>query len=276
MRKGEACRIKMLTLPPKKMISKAKIKFIHSLELKKNRTAEGLFVAEGPKVVRELMRVASPRLVVACEAWLRENRPPTETEVLCVSDEELQKASLLKTPQQVIGVFPKFSTEEKNLKPIETEDLTLMLDGVQDPGNLGTIVRIADWFGIRRIICSLDTADVYNPKVVQSTMGSIARVRVEYGDLDVLLDALPANCPIYGTMLDGEDLFAHPSLVPHGVVVMGNEGRGLSLPIRKRIKQTLLIPSFPKGVETAESLNVAVATAIVCAELRRRGVAGNP
>jgi trmH family RNA methyltransferase len=276
MRKGEACRIKMLTLPPKKMISKAKIKFIHSLELKKNRTAEGLFVAEGPKVVRELMRVASPRLVVACEAWLRENRPPVETEVLCVSDEELQKASLLKTPQQVVGVFPKFSTEEKNLKPIETEDLTLMLDGVQDPGNLGTIVRIADWFGIRRIICSLDTADVYNPKVVQSTMGSIARVRVEYGDLDVLLDALPASCPIYGTMLDGEDLFAHPSLVPHGVVVMGNEGRGLSLPIRKRIKQTLLIPSFPKGVETAESLNVAVATAIVCAELRRRGVAGNP
>ncbi len=258
------------------MISKAKIKFIHSLELKKNRTAEGLFVAEGPKVVRELMRVASPRLVVACEAWLRENRPPAETEVLCVSDEELQKASLLKTPQQVVGVFPKFSTEEKNLKPIETEDLTLMLDGVQDPGNLGTIVRIADWFGIRRIICSLDTADVYNPKVVQSTMGSIARVRVEYGDLDVLLDALPASCPIYGTMLDGEDLFAHPSLVPHGVVVMGNEGRGLSLPIRKRIKQTLLIPSFPKGVETAESLNVAVATAIVCAELRRRGVAGNP
>ena len=258
------------------MISKAKIKFIHSLELKKNRTAEGLFVAEGPKVVRELMRVASPRLVVACEAWLRENCPPAETEVLCVSDEGLQKVSLLKTPQQVVGVFPKFSTEEKNLKPIETEDLTLMLDGVQDPGNLGTIVRIADWFGIRRIICSLDTADVYNPKVVQSTMGSIARVRVEYGDLDVLLDALPANCPIYGTMLDGEDLFAHPSLVPHGVVVMGNEGRGLSLPIRKRIKQTLLIPSFPKGVETAESLNVAVATAIVCAELRRRGVAGNP
>ena len=258
------------------MISKAKIKFIHSLELKKNRTAEGLFVAEGPKVVRELMRVALPRLVVACEAWLRENHPPAETEVLCVSDEELQKASLLKTPQQVIGVFPKFSTEEKNLKPIETEDLTLMLDGVQDPGNLGTIVRIADWFGIRRIICSLDTVDVYNPKVVQSTMGSIARVRVEYGDLNVLLNALPANCPIYGTMLDGEDLFAHPSLVPHGVVVMGNEGRGLSLPIRKRIKQTLLIPSFPKGVETAESLNVAVATAIVCAELRRRGVAGNP
>ena len=139
---------------------------------------------------------------------------------------------------------------------------------MQDPGNLGTIIRIADWFGIKTIYCSEDTVDAWNPKVVQATMGSIARINLIYIDLPELLDTLPDSFPVYGTLLDGEDIYQQP-LSENGLIIMGNEGNGISEAVRARINHRLLIPSFSQG-DTAESLNVAIATAITCSEFRRR------
>ena len=147
---------------------------------------------------------------------------------------------------------------------------SIALDGIQDPGNLGTIIRIADWFGIDTIYCSPDTADAYAPKVVQATMGSLARVHIIYTDLPALLDALPPTYPVYGTLLDGQDIYAQ-QLTPEGIIVMGNEGNGISAPVRQRVNRPLLIPCFRQG-DSAESLNVAVATAITCSEFRRNTV----
>ena len=160
-------------------ISKAKIKYIRALEAKKHRDAEGVFVAEGPKVVGELLAIMPAKMLVATPQWQAPVALHASTKLITVNDDELQKLSFMRAPQQVMAVFPKFSQHGDVLKNcVETNKLTLMLDGVQDPGNLGTIVRLADWFGIRHVVCSLDTADVYNPKVVQATMGSIARVKV--------------------------------------------------------------------------------------------------
>lgn len=150
-------------------ISKAKIKYIRALEAKKHRDAEGVFVAEGPKVVGELLATMPAKLLVATPQWQVPVALHASTELITVNDDELQKLSFMRAPQQVMAVFPKFSQHGDVLKDcVETNELTLMLDGVQDPGNLGTIVRLADWFGIRHVVCSLDTADVYNPKVVQA------------------------------------------------------------------------------------------------------------
>ena len=185
------------------MISKNKIKYIRSLELKKNRNKEGKFVAEGFKVVDDLLALQPADLIVATGEWLRGKHFGAETEVIEVTDEELKKVSFLQHPQQVLAVFRQATSGDYS---INTSELSLALDGVQDPGNLGTIIRIADWFGITHIYCSQDTADVYNPKVVQATMGSIARVKVEYGDLLGLVESLPADVPVYGTLLDGDNV----------------------------------------------------------------------
>ena len=150
-----------------------------------------------------------------------------------------------------------------------TTRLCLALDGVQDPGNMGTILRIADWFGIDTVFCSESTADVWNPKVVQATMGSIARVRVWYTDLPALIRSLPPSTPVYGTLLDGDNIYATP-LHNHGLIVMGNEGNGISDEVRRMVTHRLLIPSYPASRQGAESLNVAIATALVCGEIRRR------
>ena len=149
----------------------------------------------------------------------------------------------------------------------EKGELCLALDGVQDPGNLGTIIRIADWFGIQHIYCSQDTADVWNPKVIQATMGSIARVHIYYCNLEKLISG--SQLPVYGTLLDGNDIYQQP-LSADGIIVMGNEGKGISVPIRQLITRKLLIPNFSTQADTAESLNVAIATAITCSEFRRR------
>lgn len=247
------------------MLSKNQIKFVRSLQTKKGRLKEGLFLAESPKVVSDLMQVMTPRHIFATSDWLEASRHNVG-EVTPVTDEELRKISSLQHPQGVLAVFPVM--DDKVPEDFDRSALYLALDGVQDPGNLGTIIRIADWFGIRRIFCSRDTADVYNPKVVQATMGSIARVALTYCELNELFDNLPAGYPVYGTFLDGEDIY-RKSLTSHGIVVMGNEGNGISDTLRKRINNRLLIPSFPQGSPTAESLNVAVATAIVCSEFRR-------
>ena len=247
------------------MISKNKIKYIRSLELKKNRNKEGKFVAEGFKVVDDLLALQPDDLIVATGEWLRGKHFGAETEVIEVTDEELKKVSFLQHPQQVLAVFRQATSGDYS---INTSELSLALDGVQDPGNLGTIIRIADWFGITHIYCSQDTADVYNPKVVQATMGSIARVKVEYGDLLGLVESLPADVPVYGTLLNGDNIYQQ-KLENRGLIVMGNEGKGISPALAKKVNHKLLIPNFPEGRATADSLNVAIATAITCSEFRR-------
>ena len=251
------------------MISKNKIKYIKSLELKKNRNKEGKFVAEGHKAVDDLLVLQPASLIVATEEWLKDKSIDPRTEVVTVSEEELRKVSFLQHPQQVLAVFDQRDNRDFASANIDFNCLNLALDGVQDPGNLGTIIRIADWFGITHIYCSQDTADVYNPKVVQATMGSIARVKVLYGDLMALFASLPADVPVYGTLLDGEDIYAQ-QLDNRGFIVMGNEGKGISPELTQRVNRRLLIPNFPPERPTADSLNVAIATAITCSEFRRQ------
>lgn len=259
------------------MVSKNIIKLVHSLELKKNRKHEGLFVAEGPKVVGDIMKKQAPAMIIATNDWIEANQACLKryddmqgrnpVRLIEATEEELRKTSFLIHPQQVIGLF--HIPENKPSTPLlPTESLCLALDGVQDPGNLGTIIRIADWFGIDTILCSNDTADVYNPKVIQATMGSIARVNIIYADLEKLLDEIGNIIPVYGTLLDGDNIYKQ-ELTTNGIIVMGNEGNGISPQIRKKINRRLLIPDFSEG-DTAESLNVAIATAITCSEFKRR------
>lgn len=256
-------------------ISKNLAKLVRSLETKKGRKKEGLFVAEGPKVVADLMAVNSPvRLIAIAEWFASAGLSPSEQDAV-VTDDELRKVSFLQHPQQVMALFPLPSLPDSHSflpaphSPLPERVLSLALDGVQDPGNLGTIIRIADWFGIDALYCSHDTADAYNPKVVQATMGSLARVHILYVDLPEWLAALPDDIPVYGTFLDGNSLYEQ-ELSSNGVIVMGNEGNGISSEVARHINRRLLIPNFPPGRETADSLNVAIATAITCAEFRRR------
>ncbi len=249
------------------MISKATIKKIQSLEMRKFRRKEQLFVAEGPKLVGELCATMKPVYVAALPEWAEQHTTllhGVEHDIL--TPDELRRTSLLKTPQQVIALFPT-PQPKLNLNALEQE-LVLMLDGVQDPGNLGTIARVADWFGIRHLICSPETADIYNPKAVQATMGALARVNFYYTDLPQVL--AQTSMPVYGTFLDGHNIYKE-EITPNGIIVMGNEGKGISPAVGERITRRLLIPNYPIGSLTTESLNVAIATSIVCAEFRRRG-----
>ena len=246
-----------------RVISKNKIKLVRALETKKGREKQGLFVAEGPKVVGDLL-AAGFELVELFE-----------------EEEDIKKVSFLQHPQGKLGIFKLPEQTKTKAGECETavgaerkvllgeNELALALDGVQDPGNLGTIIRVADWFGIERIFCSMDTADCWNPKVVQATMGSIARVKIYYLNLNELINSLPTDYPIYGTLLDGEDIYEE-KLSANGLIVMGNEGSGISATIRQRVNRKLLIPNFSVGTTRAESLNVAIATAVVCSEFKRR------
>lgn len=250
------------------MLTKNTIKLIRSLELKKFRTRENSFVAEGPKVVGDLLAVMRPKMVFATSQWISENNT-NGIDVEMVSEDELSRISFLQHPQQVLAVFqmPSYDESIDYTKELKGK-LTLALDSVQDPGNLGTIIRIADWFGIETILCSHETADAYNPKVIQATMGSIARVRIIYTDLTKTLEAIASEMPIYGTFLDGENI--HSRQLPHeAVIVMGNEGKGISQDVARLVTDRVLIPNYPAGRPTADSLNVAIATAITCAEFRR-------
>ncbi len=250
------------------MLSKNKLKYLRSLALKKHRDAEQVFVAEGPKVVGELLGRHQCLLLAATPQFLAATPLPPCREVIEVNERELTQASNLKTPQSVIAVF-KRKADCAPSPEIPNQALTLALDGVQDPGNLGTIIRLADWFGIEHIYCSPDTADAFSPKTVQATMGAIARVQVHYVNLPQFLQSLPAGCPVYGTLLDGQNLYSQP-LEQRGVLVMGNEGKGISPDVARLVTHRLYIPNFPMGRPTSESLNVAVATAVACAEFRRR------
>ena len=266
------------------MITRARIKWIKSLEMRKFRLMHKAFVAEGPKLVGELLPYSTPLYVAATKEWLDQNRHllGTAKEVDEVSQEELERASLLRTPQSVLAVMPipersmlnglpacRLSTNGAQECSMLKGQLLLALDGVQDPGNLGTILRIADWFGIRQILCSEGTADVYNPKCVQSCMGALARVEVYYCDLPEVLKEV--QMPIYGTFLNGTDIYQE-ELSPDGIIIMGNEGNGISEEVANMVSRRLYVPNYPKGSHTTESLNVAVATGIICAEFRRRNL----
>ena len=247
------------------MISKNQIKYVRQLEQKKFRRQEGLFVAEGTKVVGDLLAAGfKPTQLFATLDWITGHPEAVATEV---TPEELRRLSFQQHPQQTIALFP-IPTPSTIHSSLLTSSLSLALDGIQDPGNLGTIIRIADWFGISTIYCSPDTVDAWNPKVVQATMGSLARVNIVYTELPALLDSLPADFPVYGTLLDGENIYTQ-QLTSHGLIIMGNEGNGISETVRQRVNRRLLIPDFHQG-DTADSLNVAIATAITCSEFRRR------
>ncbi|GHU70316.1 tRNA/rRNA methyltransferase [Bacteroidia bacterium] len=248
------------------MLSKNKIKFIRSLERKKERNESGLFLAEGNKLVTDLLPHFSCELLVAKPSWMATQGDLKVRELIAADEGDIEKASLLKHPQDVIAVFVQ--PERKLDKSLLQNELSLVLDGIQDPGNLGTIVRLADWFGIRNVICSPDTADIYNPKTVQATMGAIARIPLFYESLPEIITSLP-SLPVYGTFLDGKNIYSE-SLCINGLIVMGNEGNGIRPEVEKLITNRLYIPNFPPGTETSESLNVATATAITCAEFRRR------
>ena len=249
------------------MISRTRIKWIKSLEMRKYRLQEKAFVAEGPKLVGELLPYSTPLYIAATKDWLDANRHLLRAvkEVDEVSQTELERASLLRTPQSVLAVMP-IPERRLDISSLQKK-LVIALDSVQDPGNLGTILRIADWFGIHEVLCSEGTADVYNPKCVQSCMGALARVKVFYCNLPEVLGQ--AEMPVFGTFLDGTDIYKE-ELSGEGIIVMGNEGNGISQPVAKLVNRRLYVPNYPKGSLTTESLNVAVATGIVCAEFRRR------
>ena len=257
------------------MISKNKIKYVRSLALKKVRKEEKAFVAEGGKLFADLIDYFVPRYVFATKEWMDLN-----SVLICkikelygvavdeATDEELCKISFQETPQDVLAVFLQ-SDSRVEIENVACDNLCIALDEVQNPGNLGTIMRVADWFGIEHIFCTTTCADVYNPKTVQATMGALARVKVHYCDLNESLRRISANIPVYGTFLDGENIYTQ-ELSSNGVILMGNEGRGISQDMAKCVTKRVLIPSFPQNRPTSESLNVAVATSIVCAEFRRR------
>ena len=252
------------------MLSKNKIKFIHSLGIKKNRDSLGLFCAEGEKCVEDLFSYFQCQTLIAQKEWIDKKQFTAKEIIYINSAEELKSISSHKTPQPVFAVFEK--REKKLIISELLSKLSLILDEVQDPGNLGTIVRIADWFGIRNIICSKNTADVFNPKALQATMGAAARVDVHYVDLVDFLKNIQKEAPdfpIYGTFLSGKNIY-ETSLKKNGLIVMGHEGNGICKDVERFVSEQLLIPNFPQGEKTSESLNVSVATAIICAEFRRR------
>ncbi|MFT3739886.1 MAG: RNA methyltransferase [Breznakibacter sp.] len=251
------------------MLSKNKLKLIASLQNGKFRKEHKLFVAEGTKLVTDLNAAgATIECLVATAEWLTEFNVNCRETIEC-SGEEMRKASFLKTPASVLALV-RIPDSGAQIKPT-ADKLILVLDDVQDPGNMGTIIRLADWFGIDALVCSIGTVDCYNPKVIQATMGAIARVNVQYTQLGGYLgDAAKAGIPVYGTFLEGNPIYTE-TLPANGIIVLGNEGKGIGPEVASLVNKKLLIPDFSQGSTKPESLNVSVAAAIVCSEFRRRG-----
>lgn len=255
------------------MLSKNAQKFINSLKIKKFRQIHNLFLVEGEKSVDELLvSNLTTRAIYCTQSWFEErvgSMPAYMPECNIISEEELLRISDLSTPNKVIAiaVMPSFKQEEL----MHEDDLILALDGIRDPGNMGTIIRTADWFGIRNIICSEDSVDVYNPKVIQATMGSYARVRVSYLDLnDFILGHQPVK--VYGALLDGISI-TEKKFSENGIIIIGNESKGISPQLKPLITDPIFIPHLFKSSETgyhAESLNASVANAIICYEIRKQ------
>jgi TrmH family RNA methyltransferase len=240
------------------MLSKNELKYIQSLCQKKQRQQEGLFIAEGTRLVDELLQSGYLiRKIYSLPDWIAEH-PAVSAEVQQVSEAELQKISLLQTPHQVLAIAAQ---KYPGPLPAESQAFTLVVDGIQDPGNFGTIIRIADWFGIRQIIASEDTVELYNPKVIQATMGSFIRVEVYYAPLEAYLQ----NCrlPIYGALLNGKSLYEQVP-ISEAVLVIGNEGKGIRESLLPLITHPITIPR----IGGAESLNAAVAAGIIVSHLR--------
>lgn len=257
------------------MITKNQIKYIHALGLKKYRDEYKCFIAEGPKVVADLLPLlpcktlfATPEFRHGLQSHVLEN----VEEIIEITPAELERLSLLRSPREALAVFhqPEYDKNTDSLVRLAENQLCLALDGVQDPGNLGTIIRIADWYGIEHIFVSKDTVDVYSPKVIQATMGAVGRVHLHYLDLVSFLRQAAPSTDLWGTFLNGDNIYTYPKeLTNKGILIMGNEGNGISPEVEKLIQNRLFIPNFPTGRSTSESLNVAVATAIICSEFRR-------
>ena len=243
------------------MLGKSQAKYIQSLGQKKVRDAEGVFVAEGPKIIAELLASANANILqlYALHDWIAANRNDCNgVEIIEVDENDLTKISQLATPNKVLAVVKKQETADH----LQTKGtVSLVLETIQDPGNLGTIIRIADWFGIKQIICSEDCADMYNPKVVQSTMGSIVRVKILYTDLAPWLEE-QKDVFIYAAALEGQNVMAMKKIT-EGLIVIGNESKGISAAIFEQVDVKITIPRIGK----AESLNAAVATGIILAHV---------
>ncbi|WP_257657532.1 TrmH family RNA methyltransferase [Parapedobacter lycopersici] len=247
------------------MLSKPQIRTITSLQQKKFRKENGLFIVEGTKSLTEFIHsdYLVQHIFYTPQAAAKLGKIPQNIKSEEISEQELNRISALKTPQGALGLveIPK----EISLDPGQLRSqFHLVLDGVQDPGNLGTIIRTAEWFGFNQLICSLDTVDVYNPKVVQASMGSLARMRIYYTDIERL--AANATVPVFGAVLDGVSLY-EAAFSGEGLIVLGNEGNGISAAVLAHVGHRVTIPR----VGGAESLNVAVSAALFCAELARRG-----
>jgi RNA methyltransferase, TrmH family len=252
------------------VISKSLIKGIRSLRLQKNRQEQGLFIAEGPKVVTEL--ISGPfriKSIFAVETFAEPLlQGDTKTEFVRISQDDLEKISMLKTPNQVLALV--YLPEWGYSPPDAPDDLVLVLDRISDPGNLGSIIRTADWFGIKDIVCSENCVDLYNPKVVQATMGSIARVRVTYCPLAEYLMKLNGTVVVYGAALEGNNLYLQ-KFPKKAIIIIGSESHGLSLNLNPYITSMITIPGSRDQTGTGpESLNASVAAALICSEFRRQ------
>ncbi|HSP11765.1 MAG TPA: RNA methyltransferase [Salegentibacter sp.] len=241
------------------MVSKSQIKLIRSLAQKKYRLKNAMFIVEGKKSIGEFLSSRFPleKLFTTEDCF---EAPVSKTEL--ISEADLKKISQLKSPQTALGIF-KISEQQLS----NPTGLLVALDGVRDPGNLGTIIRLCDWFGISQLICSPDTADVFNPKVVQASMGSLTRVEIVYQDLAEFIQNSD-DLPVFGAFMEGENIYTK-SLPAEGILVMGNEANGISEKIQKLVTQKVGIPRFGDSKQT-ESLNVATATAILLSEFKRR------
>ncbi len=251
------------------MLSKRQLKTIRALAKKKHRDETGLFVAEGPKVVKDLAPFFKCVFLGMTAGFARQHPELCAEETAELTQAELEHASFLQAPRDVIAIFRQPQAGSADLGQWPEKELCMALDTIQDPGNLGTIVRIADWFGIRHVFCSPCTVDAFSPKVVQATMGALSRVSLHYVSLPDFIRTLKHDVPVYGTFLRGANIYTEP-LEQRGLLVMGNEGNGISPEVESCVNHRLFIPSFPSGQLTSESLNVAVATAIATAEFRRR------
>jgi len=251
------------------ILTKAFRRNIASLADVKGRRRLGAFMAEGTKCVLDTVEAFAVRHVIATPYWLAGHPLPEDIDIIEANRGEIGEMSTMSLAPDVIAVYelpetPVFDPAEAN------GNLVVALDRVQDPGNLGTIMRTADWMGITTILASADTVDCFNPKSIQATMGAISRVRVIYGDLTAMLTAAASTgAKIYGTFLDGDNIY-NAALSKNGIVVMGNEGQGISAEVAANVNRRLLIPPYPAGRHTSESLNVATATAIVLSQFRSR------
>ena len=259
------------------MISKNKIKLIRFLGTKKYREQQGLFIAEGDKIVSDLLLAEGwkVRYLFGKKEWLRKLSPQEREgveEITEVSYEELRRISFMKSPHNVLAVVA-LPVWKMPAIPLQGE-LSLALENIQDPGNLGTIVRTANWFGIRHIYCSPGSVDIFNPKVVQASMGAFIHTSVHYTDLvDLAVKATEEGIPVYGTFLDGESLYS-TGLENNGMVIFGNESKGISSRLEALIPERITIPPWPDSQHTTNSLNISSSTAIICAEFRRRNISG--